>query len=146
MPLKRRCLSLHLITQHHDTTLHLFDRTKYLPWLATYIHGLSNDKNVSQANDNRCSVHRAYCHLPVLDYERTWTQIWLAVCPRWGRFLAIASFAVSWNRPPLAQQQLVQLKAADEPEEHCWLQGTMTSSPLAYWILLLPSSSFSSPF
>ena len=37
-----------------------------------------------------------------------------------GESLAVTSFAVSWNRPPRAQQWQVQLKVADEADEHCY--------------------------
>ena len=82
----------------------------------------------------------AHEDLPALDYERINTDV-VGCVPSMGLSLAVASFAVLWNRPPLSQQErLVQLYAADEPMSckeqlhlHYWLNALC-----CYSLLLFP--------
>lgn len=94
------------------------------------LHASANNKNSSQANDNCCSVHMA--HLSALDNERIHTYS-VGCVSSMVLYLAVASFAVLWNCPPLpleSREAASKTERSDEPTSckeqlhmHFWLNA-----------------------
>ena len=96
------------------------------------LHASANNKNSFQANDNCCSVHMAHEHLPALDNERINTDS-VGCVSSMVLYLAVAWFAVLWNRPPLpleSGEAASKTERSDEPTSckeqlhmHYWLNA-----------------------